>query len=62
VLKDGDSIDVKCADLALRYEHYMNEKMREEEGGQKSVEPSPTEMQAMIDSVRNKRHKDEGST
>lgn len=54
-LKQGNTIDVKCALLSMQYENYLNKKASDESNGKK--DHSPEELQAMIDRVKEKKNK-----
>ena len=57
VLKFGEDIDLRCAELAVEYETYLNNK--NDPGNKENHNLSQDEMKAMIESVRNKK-KDKG--
>ena len=53
VLRDGSSIDVQVANLALSYENYVRERAEKEGGGvNHSHGKSKEELQAMINRVK----------
>ena len=55
VLKQGNTIDVKCALLSMQYESYLRKKVDDESKGKKHTDHSTEELQAMIDRVRAKK-------
>ena len=52
-LKMGNTIDIRCAIVAIEYENYLHTKTRN--GKAPVKEPSQEEMMAMMKAVRNKQ-------
>jgi hypothetical protein len=52
-LKLGNTIDIRCAIVAIEYENYLHTKTKD--GKPPTKEPSQEEMLAMMEAVRNKK-------
>ena len=54
VLSQGNSIDIKCAQLAMQYENYIHENASKRAGNKVDKSYSTEDLQAMLNTVRNK--------
>lgn len=54
VMKLGDSLDMKCANLALEYENYLNKKNDGKQAVNSNHGYTTEQLQTMVNNVRGK--------
>lgn len=57
VLKEGDSLDLKIANLAVQYENYLTKKASDKAQGKVGSDLTQEEMQGMLDRVKARTNK-----